>query len=123
MIRGHERRLEKLERTLRPGGEKVFVAWGRDEEAAHRALAESGECGQVRKGDLAFCAVWPHADDVPSSRWVTFTQLSDRELGAILDMLKLRIGFCEETRGPCSPNPELLHMSTDDLFAYLATVV
>ena len=123
MTRGHEQRLEKLERTLRPEGEKVFLVWGRDEEAAHRALSESCKFGEVRKGDLAFCAVWPHADDLPLSRWVTFTQLSYRELGAILDMLKLRIGFCEETRGPCSPNPELLHMSTDDLFRCLGTVV
>jgi hypothetical protein len=51
---------------------------------------------------------------------VTFRQLSDREEEAILVTLKRRIDFREEPRGPCCTDPELLHMSRDELFQALA---
>jgi hypothetical protein len=123
MTRGQETRLKRLERNIPAGGADVFVAWGTDEEQASRALAEACERGEVCKGDLVICAVWPHADDLPPARWVTFRQLSDREEEAILSTLKLRIGFCEEARGPCCADPELLQMSSDELFQCLADVV
>jgi hypothetical protein len=123
MIRGQETRLVRLERTIRPGAAGVFVAWGRNEEEASGAFAEACARGEVRKGDLTSCAVWPHADDLPPSRWLTFRQLSDREEEAILATLKRRIDFREEPRGPCRPDSELLQMSSDELFQCLAEVV
>ena len=88
---------------------------------ASGALAEACERGEVRKGNLTFCAVWPYADDLPPSRWVTHKQLSDRELRAIIATLKLRIGFCDEARG--QSDPEVSHMSSDELFQCLAEVL
>jgi hypothetical protein len=120
MIRGQETRLVRLERTIRPVA-GVFVAWGRDEDEASSALAEACERGEVRKGDFMFHAVWPHAADLPPSRWVTFRQLSDREEEAIVATLKRRIGFREEARG--QSGPEVSHMSSDELFQCLADVV
>jgi hypothetical protein len=61
--------------------------------------------------------------DPPPARWATYKQLGDREEEAILATLKLRIGFREEPRGPCCADPELLHMSCDELFQCLADVV
>ena len=101
----------------------MFVAWGRDEGEASSAPAKACERGEVRKGDLTFCAVWPHADDLPPSRWLTYKQRSDREEEAILTTLKQRIGFCEEASGPCCHDPELLRMTRDELFQCLADVV
>jgi hypothetical protein len=101
--------------------ERTFVAWGKDEEQASRALAEACERGEVCKGDLVICAVWPHGDELPPSRWVTHKQVSDRELRAIIATLKLRIGFCDEARR--QSDPEVSHMSRGELFQCLADVV
>ena len=119
MTRGQETRLKRLERNILAGGADVFVAWGKDEEQASRALAEACERGEVCKGDLVICAVWPHGADLPPSRWVTHNLLSDRELRAIIATLKLRIGFCDEARG--QSDPEASHMSSGELSRALAS--
>ena len=101
----------------------MFVAWGKDEEQASRALAEACERGEVCKGDLVICAVWPHADDLPPSRWVTHDQLSDRELKAILATVQERCGA--KAGRPIEPVESKMarHMSSGELFQCLADVV
>jgi hypothetical protein len=119
-MRGLETRVVRLERTIRPGAAGVFMLWGRDEAEASRAVAEACERGEVCKRDLVFPAIWPHAGDLPPSRWIIYERLSDRELEAFLTILKRLVGFSEEACGPCRHDPELLHMSTDELFQAIA---
>jgi hypothetical protein len=63
-------RIAKLERIHRTGDELFYLVWGADEVSAQAALVEAREAGQVGDEDLAVCAVWPHAAEPPSTRWV-----------------------------------------------------
>lgn len=104
-IEGRLRRLEVVWR--RDGGGPWFLSWGRTAEDFERAPSAAQEGDRSPRRGQFVRAPWPYPEQPPAARWVKTTDLSEREVEALLSITA--------DGRPHTPDPRLDRMSDEEL--------
>jgi hypothetical protein len=99
-----------------PHSSDLFVIWGKDAADLESKVSKA----DLKPGDRYSAGIWPRSTEMPPSRQTSLFAMfqsneDDPELEAWLDCN----GY-KRTEGPCHPDPDTRHFSSEELCQVLA---